>query len=126
MRLDSEARRFSASPSRPCPHDAHDAFQASGIHLTVYSPEQKSWNIDRPAGRPCEREPVGFRTLLGYFLFFFASRFSFSVFWAGFFAMLFFAFLSFVAMDHVLSLAAGWQDGAAEFSPMPRSPEDHD
>jgi hypothetical protein len=28
----------------------------------------------------------------------FASRFSFSVFWAGFFAMLFFEFLSFVAM----------------------------
>jgi hypothetical protein len=34
----------------------------------------------------------------GYALFFFAWRFSFSVFWAGFFAMLFFEFLSFVAM----------------------------
>ena len=33
-----------------------------------------------------------------YFLAFLAARFSFSVFWAGFFSMLFFVFLSFVAM----------------------------
>ena len=33
-----------------------------------------------------------------YFLAFLAARFSFSVFWAGFFALAFFAFLSLVAI----------------------------
>jgi hypothetical protein len=36
-----------------------------------------------------------------------------SVFWAGFFAMLFFEFLSFVAMITSFSLVAGWRDLAA-------------
>ena len=34
----------------------------------------------------------------GYLLAFFACRFSLSVFWAGFFSMLFFVFLSLLAM----------------------------
>jgi hypothetical protein len=42
----------------------------------------------------------------GYFLAFLACRFSFSVFCAGFFAMLFFAFLSLVAM-FALRMGAG-------------------
>jgi hypothetical protein len=39
---------------------------------------------------------------LDYFLARFAWRFSFSVFWAGFFSMLFFVFLSFVDMSTFL------------------------
>jgi hypothetical protein len=39
---------------------------------------------------------------LGYFLARLAWRFSFSVFWAGFFSVLFFVFLSFVAIPTFL------------------------
>ena len=68
----------------------------STIRLLRSVPDQSAAEADRAANAVSGR--AGCSAWSGYFLAFLACRFSFSVFCAGFFAMLFFVFLSLVAM----------------------------